>query len=60
MFSTTNLSDFIKFQKGDNLEFNKSVLSDVVESVIASIYLDTGFNSSKNFIISQQAVCLIR
>jgi len=48
-----NLSDFIKFQKGDNLEFNKSVLSDVVESVIASIYLDTGFNSSKNFIINE-------
>ena len=48
-----NLSDFIKFQKGDNLELNISVLSDVVESVIASIYLDTGFNSSKNFIINE-------
>ena len=48
-----NLSDFIKFQKGDSLEFNKSVLSDVVESVIASIYLYTGFNSSKKFIINE-------
>ena len=47
-----NLSDFIKFQKGDSLEFNKSVLSDVVESIIGSIYLDTGYNSSKNFIIN--------
>ena len=39
--------------KGDSLEFNKSVLSDVVESIIGSIYLDTGYNSSKNFIINE-------
>ena len=48
-----NLSEFIKFQKGDSLEFNKSVLSDVVESIIGSIYLDTNFNNSKKFIINQ-------
>ena len=48
-----NLSDFIKFQKGDSLEFNKSVLSDVVESIIGAIYLDTSFNNSKIFIINE-------
>ena len=48
-----NLSDFIKFQKGDSLEFNKSVLSDVVESIIGSIYLDTNFNNSRKFIINE-------
>ena len=48
-----NLSNFIKFQKGDGLEFNKSVLSDVVESIIGSIYLDTNLNNSKNFIINE-------
>ena len=48
-----NLSNFIKFQKGDSLEFNKSVLSDVVESIIGSIYLDTTFNYSKKFIINE-------
>ena len=47
-----NLSNFIKFQKGDNLKFNKSILSDVVESVIGAIYLDTSFNNSKIFIIN--------
>jgi ribonuclease III len=48
-----NLSDFIKFQKGDSLEFNKSVLSDVVESIIGSIYLDSNFNNAKKFIINE-------
>lgn len=48
-----NLYDFIKFQKGDSLEFNKSVLSDVVESMIGSIYLDSNFNNSKKFIINE-------
>ena len=47
------LSNFIKSQKGDNLEFNKSVLSDVVESIIGSIYLDTNFNNSRKFIINE-------
>ena len=47
------LSNFIKSQKGDSLEFNKSVLSDVVESIIGSIYLDTNFNNSRKFIINE-------
>ena len=48
-----NLSNFIKFQKGDSLENNKSVLSDVVESIIGAIYLDSDLNSSRNFIIKE-------
>ena len=47
-----NLSSFIKTQKGDNLENNKSILSDVVEAIIGAIYIDTGFSNCKNFIIN--------
>ena len=47
-----NLSFFIKTQKGDNLENNKSILSDVVEAIIGAIYIDTGLNNCKKFIIN--------
>ena len=47
-----NLSVFIKTQKGDNLENNKSILSDVVEAIIGAIYIDTGLSDCKNFIIN--------
>ena len=47
-----NLSSFIKTQKGDNLENNKSILSDVVEAIIGAIYIDTGLNNCKKFIIN--------
>ncbi len=47
-----NLSDFIKTQKGDNLDKNASILSDVVEAIIGAIYIDTGFENSKKFIIN--------
>ena len=46
-----NLSNFLKTQKGDDLENNKSILGDVVEAIIGAIYVDTGLNNSKNFII---------
>ena len=46
------LSSFIKTQRGDNLENNKSILSDVVEAIIGAIYIDTGFSNCKNFIIN--------
>jgi ribonuclease-3 len=45
-----NLSKFLKTQKGDNLENNKSILSDVVESIIGAIYIDTGLKNCKSFI----------
>ncbi len=47
-----NLSKFLKTQKGDNLENNKSILSDVVEAIIGAIYIDTGLYNCKNFIIN--------
>ena len=47
-----HLSSFIKTQKGDNLENNKSILSDVVEAIIGAIYIDTGLSNCKNFIIN--------
>ena len=46
------LSSFIKTQKGDNLENNKSILSDVVEAIIGAIYIDTGLSNCENFIIN--------
>ena len=48
-----NLSSFIKTQKGDNLEDNKSILSDVVESIIGAIYLDSNLINCKKFIINE-------
>jgi len=48
-----SLSSFIKTQKGDNLEDNKSILSDVVESIIGAIYLDSNFKNCKKFIINE-------
>ena len=47
-----NLSKFLKTQKGDTLENKKSILSDVVEAIIGAIYIDTGLNNCKNFIIN--------
>ena len=48
-----NLSMHIMTQKGDNLITNNSVLSDVVEAIIAAIYLDSGIEKSKNFIVNE-------
>ena len=45
-----NLHFFLKTQKGDNLENNKSILSDVVEAIIGAIYLDSGLKSCAKFI----------
>ena len=47
-----NLPTFLKTQKGDNLEYNKSILSDVVEAIIGAIYIDSGIHNCKNFIIN--------
>ena len=48
-----HLSNFIKTQKGDSLEDNKSILSDIVESIIGAIYLDSGLADCKKFIINE-------
>jgi ribonuclease-3 len=46
------ISDFIKTQKGDNLDNNKSVLSDVIESLIGAIYLDSNIDECRKFIVN--------
>lgn len=47
-----NLSTYLKTQKGDDLENNKSILSDVVEAIIGAIYIDSGINNCKKFILN--------
>ena len=47
-----NLSNYLRTQKGDNLKKNKSILSDVVEAIIGAIYMDTGINNCKKFILN--------
>ena len=47
------ISHFIKIQKGDNLDNNKSVLSDVIEALIGAIYIDSNINECRNFIVSK-------
>ena len=46
------ISDFIKTQKGDDLDNNKSILSDVIESVIGAIYLDSNIDECRKFIVN--------
>ena len=46
------ISDFIKTQKGDDLDNNKSILSDVIESLIGAIYLDSGIDECRKFIVN--------
>ena len=46
------ISNFIKTQKGDDLDNNKSILSDVVESLIGAIYLDSNIDECRKFIVN--------
>jgi ribonuclease-3 len=46
------ISDFIKTQKGDDLDNNKSILSDVIESIIGAIYLDSNIDECRKFIVN--------
>ena len=44
------LADFIKSQDGLNVVENDGVLADVVESIMAGIYLDGGLDAARNFL----------
>ena len=46
-----NLSVFLKTQKGDNLIKNKSILSDAIEAIIGAIYIDSGLDECRIFIV---------
>ena len=48
-----NLDSFVRTQHGDDLESNKSILADVTESIIASIYLDSNLIKCKNFVFKK-------
>ncbi len=47
-----NLSVFLKTQKGDNLIKNKSILSDAIEAIIGAIYIDSGLDACRIFIVN--------
>ncbi len=47
------INNFILTQEGDDLEFKVSILADVIESIIAGIYLDSDINECKNFIFKK-------
>ena len=45
-----NLNKFVIVQKGDALEKKDSIMSDLIESIIAAIYIDSNLDSAKFFI----------
>ena len=45
-----NLNKFVIVQKGDSLEKKESIMSDLVESIIAAIYIDSNLENARLFI----------
>ena len=45
-----NLNKFVVVQKGDALEKKNSIMSDLIESIIAAIYIDSNLDNAKFFI----------
>ena len=45
-----NLNKFVIVQKGDSLEQKESIMSDLIESIIAAIYIDSNLENAKLFI----------
>ena len=45
-----NLNKFVAVQKGDSLEKKNSIMSDLIESIIAAIYIDSDLDNAKIFI----------
>ncbi len=45
-----NLNKFVIVQKGDALEKKDSIMSDLIESIIAAIYIDSNLDNAKFFI----------
>ena len=44
------VNDFVITQNGDDLHLNKSILADVIESIISAIYLDSNLQECKKFV----------
>ena len=47
------INNFILTQEGDELKYKASILADVVESLIAGIYLDSNMTECKKFIYNK-------
>ena len=45
-----NLNKFVIVQKGDSLEKKDSIMSDLIESLIAAIYIDSNLDNARLFI----------
>ena len=45
-----NLNKFVLVQRGDSLEKKDSIMSDLMESIIAAIYIDSNIENAKLFI----------
>ena len=45
-----NLNKFVIVQKGDSLEKKESIMSDLIESIIAAIYIDSDLENARLFI----------
>ena len=45
-----NLNKFVIVQKGDSLEKKDSIMSDLIESIIAAIYIDSNLENARIFI----------
>ena len=48
-----NLNKFVIVQKGDSLEKKDSIMSDLIESIIAAIYIDSNLENSRLFVNSK-------
>ena len=45
-----SLNKFVIVQKGDSLEKKESIMSDLIESIIAAIYIDSNLENSRLFV----------
>ena len=48
--TSLNLNKFVIVQKGDSLEKKDSIMSDLIESIIAAIYIDSNLENARLFI----------
>ena len=48
-----DLNKFVNVQKGDSLEKKDSIMSDLIESIIAAIYIDSNLDNARLFILNK-------
>ena len=47
------MNKFVNVQKGDSLEKKDSIMSDLIESIIAAIYVDSNLDNARLFILNK-------